>query len=244
MASLNLQSNTAQAAMNPLNTSLTTPATTVPYDTAQPTMPSVQFSTAVPTVPNTQYSTTTPTIPNTQYNTAPPTMPSTQYNSSVPTMPTQYNTTVPTVPGNLFNTPATSSVLQSGPSQSMPSTVHTPVSSFTGTPSAQPVSTPYTPFNPTVQGTPAPIPVFQTPTLVPTPVSSGPQQSMPSSEPALLPGLSPDLSSPGSTVTAKPAQLLMDITAGATPAPLIPVSTVQNGENAAGLQPSPQLVAQ
>jgi hypothetical protein len=67
----------------------------------------------------------------------------------------------------------------------------------------------------------------------------------------ISPFATPDLKSgtftPGGTVTvtATPSQLLTDITAGATPAPLLPVASTVNGNGAAVLQPttSPQFVA-
>lgn len=150
-------------------------------------------------------------------------------------------------------------------------------------------------INPTTQPTPAPVPLYQSPPLIPTLVGETPTEVstppvpsavplyntplMPASTPPQVypapaaPGVhapytansfaspvnlytiptqstaTPDLKystpSGSSTVTATPSQLLTDITAGATPAPLIPLTSAVNGDDAAVLQPtsSPQILA-
>lgn len=140
-------------------------------------------------------------------------------------------------------------------------------------------------MNPTSHPAPAPVPLFQTPPLVPTLVGETPKSSTPSAVPlynttpimsaSTPPQVYPATSAPGvqppytvspyttapqsagtpdvkhslptasSTVTATPSQLLTDITVGATPAPLIPVTSAVNGDEAAVLQPtsSPHILA-
>ncbi|KAK3728150.1 hypothetical protein QZH41_019470 [Actinostola sp. cb2023] len=344
MASLNLESTTAQAAMNPLNTSLisstiagapyvpgasivtgapyTPGASTIggtPYNPATSTLGSTPYNPATSTLGGTPYNPATSTLGGTLYNPATSTLGGTPYNPATSTLGgtpynpatstlggTPYNPAASTLGGTPFN-PATST-LSGTPYNPATSTLGgTPYNPATSTLGGTPYNpatstlggTPYNPatFNPAgPQTTAAPVPLFQTPTLVPTPVSSGqlpahyPSTAGPAVPPMysspLIPAFStatgvapapytgsfasaaatakpspanisaafstpsqPPVSSfPGSTVTvtAKPFHLTTDITAGATPAPLTPVSSVSNGEDAAALQQtvSPQILAQ
>jgi len=212
MASLNLESTTAQAAMNPLNTSLI--SSTI---AGAPYVPGASIVTGAPYTPGAS------TIGGTPYNPA-------TFNPAGP------QTTAAPVP--LFQTPTL---------------VPTPVSS-----GQLPAHNPSTagPAVPPMYSSPL-IPAFSTATgVAPAPYTGSFASAAATAKPSpanisaafSTPSQPPVSSFPGSTVTvtAKPFQLTTDITAGATPAPLTPVSSVSNGEDASALQQtvSPQILAQ
>lgn len=225
MASLNLQSSTAQAALNPLNTSLAS-STATPFDTGVPTYTPATLSSAPHTpftaTPNSSaVSTTTPyntplnpTAPTSQSNPAPVPM------YSTPLVPTPVSALTPT-PGSQGFVPTP---VSSAPSQN--------------TPMAAPIN-PKSMYNiPLIPAQPSPPASNTTPVMYNTSGSNSSPANI--AVPLSMPEPPPLPTFQGGTVTAKPAQLTTDITAGATRTPLIPVVT--NGDQAT--HTSPQLVAQ
>lgn len=187
MASLNLESSTANAAMNPLNTGLTMPSTVESASIINPT--------------------TQPTPAPVPLYQSPPLIP-----TLVGETPTKSEVSTPPVPSAvpLYNTPLMSA---STPPQVYPAPA-APGVQAPYTANSFPITSPVNPYSIPTQSTATPDLKYSTP-------------------------------SGSSTVTATPSQLLTDITAGATPAPLIPVTSAVNGDDAAVLQPtsSPQILA-
>lgn len=231
MATLNLQSNTAQAAMNPLNTSLTS-STATPFSAGVPTFAPSTLAGA----PYTPSSTFTAT-PNSQAVTT-ATGYTSPYNPAVPTQGTP-------APVPLYQTPAfVPTPVGTGlvPTPASTGFVPTPVSS--GLAHGTSITTP---INPTMYNSPL-IPVQPPPpTSIVNPAmynASPPASTISSPENISAAFSTPESSQagslPGSTVTAKPSQLTTDITAGAAPL----MSIVPNGEEANHLQSTPQVFAQ